>query len=68
MAEILEKAQTATLSASKSEVAELQRRIDRLTIEFHNSRDPGVLERATRLARQKERLLKPLSMRIRNVN
>lgn len=65
MAVMMEKARHASLSDSKSVVAELQRKIDRLTIKYHQSGDPSFLAMATRLARQKESLMKPERMRLR---
>jgi hypothetical protein len=60
-----EVARHAPLDDSKSVVADLQREIDRLTVRYHQTGDASVLAAATRLARQKESLMKPARMRMR---
>ena len=61
----LAEAHQAPLNDSKSVVADLQREIDRLTIRYHQTGDATFLAAATRLARQKEKLMKPARMRFR---
>ncbi|GAA5075175.1 hypothetical protein GCM10023209_22890 [Roseibacterium beibuensis] len=56
-------AHDAPINDSKSRVGELQREIDKLTLEYHRTGDPAYLTRATRLAREKEQLSKPARMR-----
>lgn len=65
MVALAEAAHHARLSDSKSVVADLQREIDRLTIRYHQTGDATFLAAATRLARQKENLMKPARMRFR---
>jgi hypothetical protein len=56
------------LSNAKSAVADLQREIDRLTIRYHQTGDAAYLATATRLARQKDSLMKPARMRYRKAS
>lgn len=63
MATLTATAQHAPLNDSKSIVSDLQREIDRLTIQYHKTGDITFLAQATKLARQKERLMKPARMR-----
>lgn len=63
MTATLQAAQTAPLDASRNRVGELQREIDRLTLEYHRSGDLAYLKQATRLAHEKEQLSKPGRMR-----
>jgi hypothetical protein len=48
---------------SKSKIAELQRSIDKLVREFYSTGDSDCMVRVAQLARQKEQLLKPATMR-----
>ena len=63
MTAMMQTAHEAPLNDSKSRVGELQREIDRLTLEYHRTGDAAFLTRATRLAREKEQLSKPGRMR-----
>lgn len=65
MAALAETAFHAQLSDSKSAVSDLQREIDRLTLQYHKTRDASYLAQATKLARKKELLMKPERMRPR---
>ena len=63
MTAMTQMAHEAHLRDSKSRVGELQREIDKLTVEYHRTGDPSFLTRATKLAREKEQLSKPGRMR-----
>ena len=52
----------------KSRVVELQREIDQLTRQAFRTGEKEHVARATRLARQKEDLLKPAAMRSANAD
>lgn len=53
----------AALLESKSKIAELQRKIDELIRQYYATGDQDIMVRAANLARQKEQLLKPATMR-----
>lgn len=63
MTAIMQAARLAPLDDSKNRVGELQREIDRLTLEYHRTGELVHLQQATRLAHEKERLSKPGRMR-----
>ena len=65
MTALAETAFYARLKDSKSAVSDLQREIDRLTLQYHQTGDASYLAEATKLARQKELLMKPARMRPR---